>query len=271
MAVIETIRFQDLEGLRVGRFNLGVNTSFVVYRLRDTLIDTGPSNQWRHVKPFIQAAPFDQLLLTHHHEDHSGNAGAIHKLTGIQPLAPALTVDILKRGFRIPPVQRVFWGAAGRAQASQLPEKLSIGGEATEAIFTPGHAKDMHCYLMPERGWLFSADLYIANHLKMLRIDEHVPLLLDSIRTVLERDFNTILCPHRGVVENGKQKLQEKYDYLLNLAAEAQQLQAQGLELDAITLRALGKEGLVSVLSRYNFCKRNLIASCLMVDLDSYR
>ena len=270
MAVIETVRFHDLEGLRVGRFNMGVNTTFIVYRLRDTLIDTGPSNQWRHVKPFIQQFPISQLLLTHHHEDHSGNAGRIHKLTDVQPLAPALTVDILKRGFRIPPMQKLFWGSAGRAKARPLPEQLIIGGERVEAIFTPGHAKDMHCYLLPERGWLFSADLYIANYLKLLRSDEHVPTLMNSMRTVLNEDFDTILCPHRGVVQNGKQKLQEKYEYLLNLAAAAQQLQAQGLELEAMTYRLLGKEDFVGIISRYNFSKRNLIASCLEVDLEVF-
>ncbi|WP_237067393.1 MBL fold metallo-hydrolase [Microbulbifer guangxiensis] len=267
MSVLSTYRHHDLDGIRVGRFNLGVNTTFIVYRLGGTVIDTGPSNQWRHVRSFIESRPLEQLLLTHHHEDHSGNAGAIHRLTGIQPQAPALTADILRRGFRIPSLQRLFWGAAGRAEARPLPDQLIIGDERAEAIFTPGHAKDMHCYLLPERGWLFSADLYIANYLKMLRSDEDVATLLKSMRAVLARDFDTILCPHRGVVERGRERLQEKYDYLVSLAGEAQDLQRQGFQLNAITRRLLGKEDLVGIVSRYNFSKRNLIASCLEVDL----
>lgn len=269
MSVLSTYRHHDLEGIRVGRFNLGVNTTFIVYRLGGTLIDTGPSNQWRHVRAFIESQPLQQLLLTHHHEDHSGNAGAIHRLTGIQPQAPALTIDILRRGFRIPPLQKLFWGAAGRAEARPLPEQLTIGGEQAEALFTPGHARDMHCYLLPERGWLFSADLYIANYLKLLRSDEDVGMLLESIGRVLARDFDTILCPHRGVVAQGQRRLREKYDYLINLAGEAQELQRRGLDLDEITRRLLGKEDLVGIVSRYNFSKRNLIASCLVVDLDA--
>ncbi|KUJ81681.1 MBL fold metallo-hydrolase [Microbulbifer flavimaris] len=270
MSVIKHYRYQDLEGIRVGRFNLGVNTTFIVYRLGSTVIDTGPSNQWRYVKLFIESRPLKQLLLTHHHEDHSGNADAIHRLTGVQPIGPARTVDILKRGFRIPPMQRLFWGSPNRAEVRELPGEITVGGESTEAIFTPGHAKDMHCYLLPERGWLFSADLYIANYLKLLRSDEDVGILLHSIGTVLERDFDTILCPHRGVVENGKQKLREKYDYLLNLASDAQELRQEGLALVEITRRLLGKEGMVGIVSRYNFSKRNLIASCLEVDLGAF-
>ncbi|SHF52019.1 Glyoxylase, beta-lactamase superfamily II [Microbulbifer donghaiensis] len=270
MSVLDSFRYKDLDALRVGRFNLGINTSFVVYRLQDTIIDTGPSNQWKYVKPFVQGAPFSQLLLTHHHEDHSGNAGAIHRLTGVRPLAPAATVEILKRGFRIPPMQKLIWGSAGKADAAVLPDKIFIGQGPVTPIFTPGHAKDMTCYLLPDRGWLFSADLYIANYLKFLRSDETIPTLIESIRTVLDQDFDMILCPHRGVVKQGKQRLQEKYDYLLNLAGQAQQLEQQGLALDAITQRLLGKESMMSVLSRYNFSKRNLIASCLEVDVGIY-
>lgn len=270
MSVLDSFRYKELEALRVGRFNLGINTSFIVYRLQDTIVDTGPSNQWKYVKPFVQSAPFRQLLLTHHHEDHSGNAGSIHELTGVQPTAPAETVEILKRGFRIPPMQRLIWGTAGKATASVLPEEIRIGTEPVQPIFTPGHARDMTCYLLPDRGWLFSADLYIANYLKFLRSDETIPTLMESIRTVLDHDFDVILCPHRGVVEQGKQRLREKLDYLLNLAAQAQQLERQGLELDSISRRLLGKENMMSRLSRYNFSKRNLIASCLEVDVGVY-
>ncbi|SDJ83193.1 MBL fold metallo-hydrolase [Microbulbifer yueqingensis] len=270
MSVIESFRFKDLEAVRVGRFNLGVNTTFVVYRLGGTVIDTGPSNQWRQVRPFIRQRELTQLLLTHHHEDHSGNAGAIYRLTGVQPTAPALTGEILRRGFRIPPIQRLIWGTAPRVEARPLPEEIRIGTERVEPLFTPGHAKDMACYLLPDRGWLFSADLYIANYLKMLRIDEDVSTLLQSIQAVLARDFAVIICPHRGVVENGRARLREKYDYLVDLASSAQELYATGLGLEAIAHRLLGREELVGVASRYNFSKRNLIESCLRVDLSLF-
>lgn len=269
MAILDNFDYHDLQAIRVGRFNLGINTSFIVYRLKDTIVDTGPSNQWKYVKPFIAQAPFSQLLLTHHHEDHSGNAGAIHTLTGVQPKGHSITVDILQRGFKIPPIQKLMWGSAGKANAQVLPDVITIGGDTVKPIFAPGHAKDMTCYLLHNRGWLWSADLYIANHLKMLRSDEHIPTLLNSIRDVLSHEFETILCPHRGVVENGKLKLQEKYDYIVELAGKSQHLHKQGLELIAISDKLLGKEGMMSVASRYNFSKRNLIRSCLDVDLSA--
>jgi glyoxylase-like metal-dependent hydrolase (beta-lactamase superfamily II) len=267
MAILDTFTYHDLDAHRVGRFDLGINSSFICYRLQDTLIDCGPSNQWKYVKPFVEAKPFKQILLTHHHEDHSGNAGSIYQLSGVQPQAPDITIDIMKRGFKIPLVQKVLWGSANRVEAVPLPADLTIGDEVVAPIFTPGHAKDMTCYLLKDRGWLFSADLYIANHLKFLRIDEHIPTLLNSTQQALNCEFETLICPHRGVVENGKKKLQEKYDYLVELSTNAQAQHQAGVELLQITDQLLGKEGLMSKLSGYNFSKRNLIRSCLEVDL----
>ncbi len=271
MAVLDTFKYKDLQGHRVGRFNLGINTSFICYRLRDTLVDAGPTNQWKYVKPFVEEKPFSQLLLTHHHEDHSGNAGAIYQLTGVQPQAPDITIDILKKGFKIPLTQKIIWGSSGRVTAQPIGSKLAIGGEKVRPVFTPGHAKDMTCYLMEDRGWLFSADLYIANYLKLLRIDEHIPTLLNSTAKALDCDFDTLICPHRGVVEQGKGKLREKYNYLLELSEKAQSLQREGKDLLEITFLLLGKEGMMSRTSGYNFSKRNLIRSCLEVDLDGVR
>jgi len=268
LAILKRFQHRDVEGFRVGRFDFGINTSFIIYRFGGTVFDTGSSNQWKYVKPFIEEKPLKQLILTHHHEDHSGNAGHIQRLTGVTPFAPAITTDILKRGFKIPPVQRILWGAASKANAHPLPATMYLdNGEPIEALFAPGHAKDMTCYLLPERGWLLSADLYLANHLKMLRSDEYVPQIIDSTYKILQRDFDTILCPHRGIVEDAKARLTEKYDYLIDLSARAQALQQQGHELEQITQKLLGKDPWMSALNNHNFCRRNLIASCLEVAL----
>jgi len=268
VAILDSFHHQGLEAIRVGRFNLGINTSFIVMRLGGTVFDTGPSNQWEFVKSFIADKALKQLILTHHHEDHSGNAAAIKALTGVTPLAPEITTSILRKGFKIPPVQRMIWGASEPVETEVLPEQITLSnGESAEAIFAPGHARDMTCYLLRERGWLLSADLYIANHLKFLRIDEHIPTIIDSTKRVLGYDFETILCPHKGIVEQGKQRLAEKVDFLINLAGETQNLHGQGYSDREITRKLLGKENLMSLLSGYNFSKINLVRSCLTVAL----
>ena len=74
MAIEQRISFADVEGLRAGRFNFAVNTAATCYRLGSTLIDSGCANRWRQVRTFIEEQPLQQVLLSHHHEDHSGNA-----------------------------------------------------------------------------------------------------------------------------------------------------------------------------------------------------
>lgn len=265
MAVIKRFSFHEIDAIRVGRFDLGINTSFILYRMGDTLIDTGPSNQWQYVKPFVGEKPLKQILLTHHHEDHSGNAAAIAELTGIQPTAPQLTGDIMHRGFNIPFYQNLIWGKAGRLQTQVLGDKVELSnGETLTPIHTPGHAPDLTCYLLNERGWLFSGDLYIANHLKFLRKDEDIPQLLESTRKALGYDFDTIICPHRGVVEQGKKALQEKYDNIAALCEQSQQMHASGHSVIEISDKLLGKETFFSYISGFKFSKRNLIRSCLL-------
>ena len=94
MAVFKHYQYDNgadsVYGFRVGRFNLGINTTFIVYRIGKTLIDCGPTNQWKHVQRHLKRVDIDQLLITHHHEDHAGNAQRIADMKGIVPLAPAL-------------------------------------------------------------------------------------------------------------------------------------------------------------------------------------
>ena len=73
--------YGDLEGLQVGRFPGRINTTCILYRFENTLIDTGPPNQWREVQKFILEKDVKQICITHHHEDHCGNSTQIKKVT----------------------------------------------------------------------------------------------------------------------------------------------------------------------------------------------
>jgi glyoxylase-like metal-dependent hydrolase (beta-lactamase superfamily II) len=263
MAVIETFDYRDLKAIRVGQSAARTNTSFIVYRLGSTLIDTGPANQWEYVQTFVQQDPLATVLLTHHHEDHSGNAANILELTGIRAIAHEKALHYMRDGFELSEHQLGFWGQPGQLQTAALPDKLVCDGESVEAIYAPGHADDMLCFLWRDRGWLFSADLYLANRLKVLRHDEHLPTLINSLRDVLSRDFETLICAHRGVVDNGKSALQEKLDFLLQLSADVQALRQKGWEVEAIRQELLGDELPFTLL----FSKENLIRSCLDVEL----
>ncbi len=268
MTVRKRYLHESVEGVKVGRLNAGINTNFIVYRVGDTLIDTGPSNQWRSVKPFVQAAPVNQLLLTHHHEDHSGNGARIAKLCGITPKAPALAYEKLAKGYPTPLVQKIVWGSPipVETQPLQAREYFSDGTEIIP-VHTPGHAKDLTCFYVPEKRWLFSGDLYIAKSLKYLRADENLTDLIASLEKVLKLDFDVVFCPHAGIITDGKTAMATKRDNLVGMCAQAQSMKQSGKSISDITHALLGEEDMLSKISRYNISKGNLIKEALAVPL----
>lgn len=268
MAVWQRYQHNEIEGIKVGRVNQGINTQFIVYRFGDTLIDSGPSNQWRHVKSFVAEKPVKQLLLTHHHEDHSGNAASIAKTYGLLPKAPELAQDKLAKGYKTPLLQRIVWGSLPPVKTQPLADAEYNGdGVKFVPVHTPGHAKDLTCFHVPARGYFFSGDLYIAPRLKMLRSDENLSQLVNSIQRVLELDFEVLFCPHGGVIKDGKQMLNKKLSSILETAEKAKDLERSGLDVAAIALKLLGPEDLASRMTGGNFSKFNLIKESLALEL----
>ncbi|MBY6186236.1 MBL fold metallo-hydrolase [Marinobacter hydrocarbonoclasticus] len=268
MATRERFHIGPIEGIRVGRFGFGINTTFIVYRVGDTLIDTGPPNQWPSVRAFVDEQPVRQLLLTHHHEDHSGNAARLSTHLGLTPMAPEPGREKLARGYKTPPLQRLIWGRPQPVETRPLAVGLSLSdGSPIVPIATPGHAKDLTCYHLPRQGWLFSGDLYLSRKLRYLRSDENLAQLMDSLRKVLALEFDTLLCPHRGPVEGGHQALSDKLHNLHTLCEQAQALASKGKSEKAILKALLGPEDWLGHLSRYNISKTNLIREALAVEL----
>ena len=272
MPIRKTYRYDNgshaVEGFRVGRFNLGINTTFIVYRIGDTLIDAGPTNQWRSVKAGLKDHNIRQLLITHHHEDHCGNAQNIANQFGILPYAPELGQEKIRTGYKTPAMQRIIWGSPKPAATQTLTSDLTLSdGSPIVPVHTPGHAKDLTCIFLPVQKYLFSGDMYLSKSMKYMRSDESLPLLIDGLRKLLALDFEILFCPHNGIVEQGRAALQGKLDNLLKLCEQAQELHQTNLSVPQITEQLLGPEDMLAKISKGNFCKANLIREALKVEL----
>ena len=260
MPIRETLAFRGVEGARVGRFGVGINTTALVYRVGPTVIDAGPPNQWRSVRRYLDERPVGRLLLTHHHEDHAGNAARVARRYGLTPLAPAPARARLAAGFATPPVQRVVWGRPRPVETDPLPPVVELeDGTALSAVPAPGHSDDMTCLLWPDRGVLFAADLYLSRRLTHLRADEDLGAMMRSLEAVLALDFDAVLCAHRGVVEDGPAALRAKLDWLGSLVADAADLCRRGVAEREVVRRLLGREDAVSWASALDISKRNLV------------
>lgn len=265
MGVASRFAYREVEGLRTGRFDLEVNTSVILYRIGSTLIDAGPSNRWRQVRSFVQARPPERVLLTHHHEDHSGNGARIQREFDAQVLAHPAALSVLSDGWRLRPYQHLFWGRPLPLHAHAVPDINEAGeGMKLQTLHSPGHADDQVCYLEPERGWLFTGDLYVGSRSRYLRKDENLDLQIESLRKILQYNFKVVFCGHRGVVTGGYQAIEEKLDFLVTFRQQVKSLRDKGLSVREITRRLLGREDLTSAATLGHFTKKNLVRGCLL-------
>ncbi len=275
MTVRNTYHYENgpysVYGFRTGRFDFGINTTFIIYRIGETLIDAGPTNQWSTIKRVLKPLSIKTLLITHHHEDHSGNANRISKLKKLTPYAPLLGQDKLAKGYPTPLIQKIIWGSPLKVATQTLPESLIVNENSDSqveviAIPTPGHAKDLTCLFLPKQKYLFSGDMYITKSLKYLRSDENLTQLVDSLRKLIKLDFEILFCPHRGIVEQGKKALEEKLKNLLDLCNNSQQLMQDGLDEEQIVIKLLGPEDRLAKMSKFNISKGNLIRQAMTFD-----
>ncbi len=181
------------------------------------MMDAGQSHMVKEALAIARENQVNQLFLTHHHEDHSGNGAMIHKKLGIQVFGHPLTVEKLKKPYGILPYQKYVWG-------STTPLAVSVFSGATEtslgkmvSIHTPGHARDHVVYFLPEKGVVFSGDLYLGDRIRYFRADEDMGTQIDSLKKIAKLDFATLLCSHSPRPHKGRQHIQTKLDYLENL------------------------------------------------------
>jgi len=267
MPLIHHIDHPFVEGIRVGTSdndgNWGLTSSCIIYRLGETIIDTGPSTEWQVVKTYLQEKHIQQALITHHHEDHAGNGGRVQHEFDAKIMAHGFGHQWLEKGFSISLPRQAVWGSISTVTPLLFPESLVTDSNIElRPIYMPGHSADMTTILAPEHGWLFSGDLYIASSVKYMSRDEDFYQHIESLQMALTLDFEQLFCAHRGIIDDGKAALAKKLDFLLSLLEQVALLYHKGLSPRAIRLQLLGKEDPVSYSSEFYLSKQNMIDSC---------
>jgi glyoxylase-like metal-dependent hydrolase (beta-lactamase superfamily II) len=235
-----------------------------VYFVDGLLVDSGPPNLAREVQTLATELGVRQCITTHHHEDHSGNHRLLRERLGITPLAHARGVGRIAAPETDPQFyRRTLWGTPPPAEARAVGERLETPRFRFEVLHTPGHSEDHVSLWEPERGWLFSGDLYLAPKLKYLRADEDVCAMLDSLRRVVRLEPQALFCQHRGRVENGAALLRHKLDFLTELGGRIHELHRRGLPEKEIARRLPGSDLVWRVWTGGHFSKMNFVRAFL--------
>jgi glyoxylase-like metal-dependent hydrolase (beta-lactamase superfamily II) len=186
------------------------------YILGDTLIDTGIRAVWPQLKEVVRHKGVRQALVTHHHEDHSGNAANL-LAEGIPVYAGEKTCEIMRHPMPLPFYQHLAWGKADTCELLSLEDDHEVGGYSLHALEAPGHAVDQLVFHVPEVGILFSADAFIHRRVRVFRRDEDFHEMLKTSRKLANLDYDRLLCGHRPQWEYGRQAMAEKVDWLETL------------------------------------------------------
>lgn len=235
-----------------------------LYVVDGICIDTGQYHLRKQAMEFLAPYKIHQVVLTHHHEDHSGNAAALNATRHIPIFGHPLAVTKMLKKNRILPYQHYTWGASPPVRLQPLPQTVESNSLSLKPIHTPGHSKDHVVFWEESKGWLFCGDLFLAERIKYFRIDERMKDQIDSLKKILTLDFDALFCAHNPKPENGKRSLAAKLQFLEDLYGRIQQLWAQGLSLDDIT-QSIGLKETYSVklICLGNVSMKNMIRSAV--------
>jgi glyoxylase-like metal-dependent hydrolase (beta-lactamase superfamily II) len=266
MKIFRKKEFGPVTAYQFGYSPVGPPLMSVHMYVADTVvIDTAQRHMRAEVIGMLKDHAIERVLLTHYHEDHSGNAAEIHGLFSAEVLGHPHTAEKMNGNLNILPYQHLVWGKAEQVEVIPLPEFIDAGSYRFIPVHTPGHSKDHTVYLETRNGWLFSGDLYLGDRIKYFRSDEKFSDQMDSLKTVLTLDFNALFCGHHPIPKGGKTRLAAKLAFLEDFYGRVTDLNRKGLSEPEIIARLdLKQDRLVKWVTMGNACFANMVRSALV-------
>jgi glyoxylase-like metal-dependent hydrolase (beta-lactamase superfamily II) len=263
--------FGDITQIRMGRDLDGQVLYWVAaYLVDDLLIDTGCHHTAQELLAYLKDKPVKQAYITHYHEDHIGGCALLQQQLNLKLLAQPLTIKMAGNAPSLYPYQELVWGYPEPANIEPLfTSELKTANHTFQVLTTPGHSLDHTVLIEPDYGWCFSGDLFVSERIKVLRPEENVREIMQSLRMLLELNLaaheELALYTSIGkIVPKGKEAIKACLYHLESIAAEAGRLyREEELSTEKIVDRLFGAESTMALLTDGQFAGKNLVNSLL--------
>lgn len=229
------------------------------YYIDGLLIDTGTVHVANELEDAFSDLPIHTLVNTHHHEDHIGNNSWFQKNRKLGPaLAHSLAVPIIEKSSPprtpLPDYRIKTWGDPPASHASIISEEVISENYRFTVLETPGHTLDHISLLEPQQGWLFAGDLYFAERVTEIHIDEDPNIMLNSLLKLLRYDFEVLFCSSGKVLhKNARQSIVDKIAFWEEERSKVRHLFKQGWKPEEIRDKLYGPESPL-----FEHCNREL-------------
>jgi len=262
MKISESFDYQEVKGFKFGYDPFSQPKLCVyIYYIDGLLIDTGQPKMRKEILEKLNLLQVNQIYLTHHHEDHSGNAPALQKQFNCPVYASSPCCEMMKNPPSISFAQHIFWGdRPANFDLIAKDDVIETEKYSFQIIPVPGHAVDMVALYEPKKRWLFTADLYVHHRIKYFMKSESVAQQIDSIKRILELDFDVMLCGHYPQLKNAKPLLKKKLHFFEDFYQKVAELHHQKYSPKAIFQKLQLKEKLTTkILSHGHLSTINMV------------
>lgn len=257
--------FDGVHYYRFSIYRLGSNVQTVyTFIIDDLLIDTAQRYNRENILKVAQQHDVKKIILTHHHEDHTGNVAFLMDELKVDAYAHPTAVKILGKGYRMSPLAKLMNGSVEKAILKPISEDDFIHTEhySLQPIYTPGHCDDHYCYYEKSKGWLFSGDLYVADKIKYFGSYESLLTQIKSIKKLVALDFDVLFCSHNPKTHGGKQRLKNKLQFFEDFAGKVTTYYQEGKSVNEIfSLMNMKENYYYKVLTAGNFTAENMVKS----------
>lgn len=238
------------------------------YKVGSLLVDTGCAHSACELVNHLGDDRISHVFNTHTHEDHIGaNAQLQNRYPDLKILAHPLALPVLSDPHGRQPLQpyrRFFWGWPEPSNGEPLDDgqTISLGDYLIQVIYTPGHSPDHICFYEPDRGWLFTGDLFVGGQDRALRSDYDIWGIIASLKIVAALPISQLFPGSARVRENPSVALKQKIAYLEELGERILELHHKGWSVRTIA-RSLGRPMWVEFVTLGHFSRRQLVLSYL--------